>query len=332
MTLPASIRAWVYDTAGAARDVLRLEKPARPAPAPGEVLVEVKVSAVNPTDVKRRTTGRELGLFKPVIPNNDGSGIIAAVGEGVSASRIGERVWLFGAQAGRPNGTAASHTTVPSAQAIALPDKASFTDGACVGVPAVTAWHAVLGHGSVDGSTVLVTGAGGRVGRYAVQIAARAGATVIATTRAEKFDEVKRLGAHHVIDYRAADFSEALAAAAPGGITRVADGALWLTLEAVLPVLQPRAHIAAYASDQQPAPALPFAKLLYANTTIEAFSIFGLSQAQKQAAVSGVNDLLAQGAMEHKIGARFSFDDMIDAHEAMETGSIDGACLVSMRG
>jgi NADPH2:quinone reductase len=144
------MRAWTYDSAGSARDVMRNVTLDMPAPGPGEVLVEVKISAVNPTDVKRRTTGRELGLFKPIIPNNDGTGVIAAVGEGVSASRIGERVWLFGAQAGRPNGTAATYTVIPSTQAIPLPDKASFTDGACVGVPAVTAWHAVLGGGSRD--------------------------------------------------------------------------------------------------------------------------------------------------------------------------------------
>jgi NADPH:quinone reductase-like Zn-dependent oxidoreductase len=113
--------------------------------------------------------------------------------------------------------------------------------------------------------------------------------------------------------------------------TRVADGALWLTLEQCCPSLN-RAPNRRLCEDQQPAPALPFAKLLYANTTIETFSIFGMSQAQKQAAIDGVNDLLAQGALEHKIGARFGFDDMIDAHEAMETGSVDGACIVSMRG
>jgi NADPH2:quinone reductase len=203
MSLPRTMRAWTYDSAGSARDVMRNVTLDMPAPGPGEVLVEVKISAVNPTDVKRRTTGRELDLFKPIIPNNDGTGVIAAVGEGVSASRIGERVWLFGAQAGRPNGTAATYTVIPSTQAIPLPDKASFTDGACVGVPAVTAWHAVLGGGPMTGKTVLVTGAGGRVGRYAVQIAAQSGATVIATTRAGKFDEVSRLGAHHVIDYTA---------------------------------------------------------------------------------------------------------------------------------
>ncbi|MEE4238366.1 MAG: NADPH:quinone reductase [Anderseniella sp.] len=329
--LPRHMRAWTYDAAGAARKVMTEVTLDVCEPGPGEVLVEVKVSAVNPTDVKRRSTGRELGLFSPIIPNNDGTGIIAGVGEGVSSSRIGEPVWLFGAQAGRPHGTAAQYTCLPSDQAITLPARASFTDGACIGVPAVTAWHAVLGGGPVEGSTVLVTGAGGRVGRYAVQVAAHAGARVIATTRAEKFAGLKALGAHEVIDYTDDGFADALRAAAPGGVDRVADGALWLTLEAALPALGTRVHIAAYASDQNASPALPFAKLLYANTTIEAFSIFGLSKVQQQAAIDGVNGLLTDGKLDHKVGARFSFAQMIEAHEAVEAGSIDGNCLVTIR-
>jgi NADPH2:quinone reductase len=331
VTLPRHMRAWTYDAAGPAAEVMREITMELPAAGPGEVLVETRVSAVNPTDVKRRLTGRELVLFNGIIPNNDGAGVIVEVGEGISPARIGEGVWLFGAQAGRPHGTAAQYIALPSTQAIPLPDKASFTDGACVGVPAVTAWHAVLGGGEVGGKTVLVTGAGGRVGRYAVQIARASGAKVIATTRADKFDEVRRLGAHEVIDYTAEGLCEALRTAAPEGIHRVADGTLWLTLDHALPALGPRAHIAAYASDQNSSPTLPFAKLLYANATIEAFSIFGLSETQKRAAINGVNDLLANGKLDHQVGARFTFAQMIEAHEAVEAGAVDGACLVSMR-
>lgn len=330
-TLPRHMRAWTYDAAGPAREVMREQKLDRPRPGQGEVLVEVRVSAVNPTDVKRRSTGRELGLFSPIIPNNDGAGIIVDVGEDVPAARAGEPVWLFGAQAGRAHGTAAEFIALPSDQAITLPDKASFTDGACVGVPAVTAWHAVLGGGPVEGKTVLVTGAGGRVGRYAIQIAAHAGARVIAATRPDKFASVRALGANETIDYTGGDFADALRAAAPAGIDRVADGALWLTLEHALPALGPRAHIAAYASDQNANPSLPFAKLLYANTTIEAFSIFSLSKAQQKAAIDGVNGLLAEGKLDHKVGGRFSFSQMIEAHEVVEAGSIDGCCLVTIR-
>jgi NADPH2:quinone reductase len=247
------MRAWTYDSAGSARDVMRNVTLDMPAPGPGEVLVEVKISAVNPTDVKRRTTGRELDLFKPIIPNNDGTGIIAAVGEGVSASRIGERVWLFGAQAGRPNGTAATihrHPVNPGDPA--------------AGQGQFHRWRMCRRSGGYS----LARGAGRRADdrqdragdrcRWAALDATpcrsphQSGATVIATTRAGNFDEVSRLGAHHVIDYTANGIGEALATAAPDGIDRVADGALWLTLDvSAARRCKARAQVAAYASDQQ---------------------------------------------------------------------------------
>ena len=327
----SSIRAWSYAKAGAARDVMQLQRLPAPEPAQGEVLVETKVSAVNPTDIKRRTTGRELGRFERIIPNNDGAGIIVAVGEAVPAERIGDHVWLFAAQAGRPHGTASSMLAIPSPLAIKLPKSASFADGACIGVPAVTAWHGVLGDGAVAGKTVLVTGAGGRVGRYGVQIAKAAGAKVIALSRPAKSDELKKLGASIVIDYTAPDLGARLQAAAGDGIDRVCDATLALTLEHGLPVLNPRAVIAAYASDMNPAPALPFGQMLYANIALTPFSIFALSDSQRDAALAGVSELLSAGKLRHHVGARFEFEQMVEAHEAVEAGQVDGACLVAVR-
>lgn len=326
-----SIRAWSYAEAGSADEVMHLERMAAPAPAPGDVLVETKVSAVNPTDIKRRTTGRELGRFKRIIPNNDGAGIIVEVGEGVPADRIGEHVWLFGAQAGRPHGTASTMLAIPSPLAIELPKSASFADGACIGVPAVTAWHGVLGDGPVAGKTVLVTGAGGRVGRYAVQIAKTAGAQVIALSRPAKSDVLKILGAGTVLDYTDPDLTDRLKKAAPDGINRVCDATLAMTLEHALPALKPRAVIAAYASDMNPAPALPFGQMLYANISLKPFSIFALSNDQRDAALAGVSELLGAGTLRHHVGARFEFDQMIEAHQAIEAGQVDGACLVAVK-
>lgn len=331
MSTGSSIRAWSYAEAGAAGDVMRMERMTAPVPAAGEVLVETKVSAVNPTDIKRRTTGRELGRFERIIPNNDGSGVVVAVGEGVPADRIGEHVWLFAAQAGRPHGTASTKLAIPSALAIELPKSASFADGACIGVPAVTAWHGVLGDGSVKDKTVMVSGAGGRVGRYAVQLARTAGARVVALSRSAKAAELQRLGASVVIDYTAPNLTDRLKGAAPDGIDRVCDAALALTLENALPVLNPRAVIAAYASDQKPTPALPFGQMLYANIALQPFSIFALSDDQRHAALTGVSGLLRQGTLTHHVGARFEFDQMVEAHEAVEAGQVEGTCLVAVK-
>ena len=310
---------------------MRMERMTVPEPAAGEVLVETKVSAVNPTDIKRRITGRELGRFERIIPNNDGAGVVVAVGEGVPADRVGAHVWLFGAQAGRPHGTASTKLAIPSALAVELPKSASFADGACIGVPAVTAWHGVLGDGPVTGKTVLVSGAGGRVGRYAVQIAITAGARVIALSRTAKAAELERLGASVVVDYTAPNLTDRLKEAAPDGIDRVCDAALPLTLEHALPVLARRAVIAAYASDQNPTPALPFGQMLYANIALQPFSIFALSEDQRNAALAGVSELLSNGKLTHHVGARFEFDQMIEAHEAVEASQVEGVCLVAVK-
>ena len=175
------MRAVWYESKGPAAEVLVAGEMPDPEPGPGEVRVRIAVSSVNPTDVKRRREGRELGRFARIVPDNDGAGTIDRVGAGVPASRFGERVWVFGAQAGRPFGTAAEYTCVPARFAIPLPDNASFADGACLGVPAVTAHRCLFADGPVRDRAVLVSGGAGRVGAYAVRMAKRAGAFVIAT-------------------------------------------------------------------------------------------------------------------------------------------------------
>ena len=140
------------------------------------------------------------GIFQRSAPHSDGAGIVDLVGDGVSANLHGQRVWCFGAQSYRPFGTAAEFTVVPGSQAIALPDDVSFEQGACLGIPAITAHRCVHASGPVDGRTVLVQGGGGAVGMCAVHLARRAGAFVLATVRSSLDEPIARAaGAHHVL-------------------------------------------------------------------------------------------------------------------------------------
>lgn len=108
-----------------------------PLPGPGEVLVRVRASGINPGDVKKRADWMALGVGYPrVIPHSDGAGVIEGVGTGVAPSRVGERVWVCRAQSGRPFGTAAEYIALPGEQAICLPDVVGFEAGACFGIPA----------------------------------------------------------------------------------------------------------------------------------------------------------------------------------------------------
>lgn len=178
------MRAVCYDRQGPAVEVLQICEVPTPEPASGEVRVRVRYSGVNPGDVKKRSGWLGAAMPYPqVIPHSDGAGVVDAVGEGVDPGRVGQRVWVYGAQSYRPFGTAAECTVVPSALAVDLPDGVSDEVGACLGIPGITAHCAVFGDGAVDGATVLVHGVFGGVGNLVAQLARRAGATVIGTTR-----------------------------------------------------------------------------------------------------------------------------------------------------
>ena len=170
------MQAAFYEQVGAAREVLRLEDLPDPTPAAGEVRVRVQWSGVNPSDVKSRGGLRSRVLpFPRIIPHSDGMGVVDAVGEGVDRARIGQRVWLWNAAWGRPFGTAAQYICLPQRQAVPLADNVDGEAGACMGIPGLTAMHAVLMDGGVAGKTVLVAGGAGAVGHYAVQLASRLG-------------------------------------------------------------------------------------------------------------------------------------------------------------
>ncbi|MEL6774482.1 MAG: alcohol dehydrogenase catalytic domain-containing protein, partial [Pseudomonadota bacterium] len=164
------MKAALYRSFGPAADVLEIVEMPTPDPGPGEVLVELRASGVNPSDVKLRAGARPGATmaYPYIVPHSDGAGVIVAAGEGVDQARIGQRVWLWNGQWRRQHGTAASHIALPAALTAPLPEGTDFAAGACLGIPAVTAWTAVLGDGPVSGQRVLVTGGAGSVGRYAV--------------------------------------------------------------------------------------------------------------------------------------------------------------------
>src|SRR3970040_2256391 len=214
------LAAW-YERNGTARDVLRYGEQPDPVPGKGEVRVRLRAAAVNPSDVKARGGGRPV-IPPRVIPNSDGAGEIDRVGPGVSKRRLRQRVWVYNGQWQRPSGTSAQYIVLPAAQALPLPRKISYTEGACLGIPVMTAHRCLFADGPIDGMTALVTGGAGVVAHYAVQLARWAGARVIATvSSAEKAAHARKGGAHATIDYRRESVPERLHALTRGrGIDR----------------------------------------------------------------------------------------------------------------
>lgn len=315
------MKAVWYETPGAAHQVLQVGELPDPQPAPGEVRVRIACSGVNPSDVKRRAGWRgQAPGFARTVPNNDGAGTIDAVGAGVDPARIGERVWLHSTGWKRPGGTAAGFAVTPAHRAVRLPRGVSLREGAALGVPAMTAHRAVHGCGPVAGRTVLVTGGAGAVGFYAVQLAVRAGARVIATAQGdEKLRRAREAGAHHVIDYRREDVAARVHEIA-GTVDHVVDVDFAANLATSAAVLAPGGSIATYASMSDPEPRLPFYPLMQKNLRLLWVFVYEMPQQAQLAAADEITAWLADGRSVHQLGPRFDLAQTADAHVAVESG------------
>lgn len=301
--------------------MLRIEDVDRPEPGPGEVLVRVRASGVNPTDFKTRAgaTPRPIDEFQ--IPNQDGAGIIEAVGAGVDRSRVGERVWVWFAAFGRRWGTAAEYTVVPSPQAVELPEGASFELGASLGVPAMTAHRALFADGPVSGKTVLVAGGAGAVGHYAIELAKRSGARVVATVSGpQKAELAAKAGADLVVNYRDEDAIDQVKAFAPV-VDRVVEVALGPNLQLDLAVSGPQTSVVTYAADG-PDPTVPVRACMGANVNLRFMLLYGVPGTALDAAVADITAALAAGALTELHVHRFALDDAVAAHEAVEQGAV----------
>jgi NADPH:quinone reductase len=233
------MRAAIYDQTGPAREVLRVADVDRPEPGPGEVRVRIHLSGVNPTDWKSRAGATPRPIEEFQIPDQDGAGVIDAVGEGVDPGRVGQHVWVWFAAAGQRWGTAAEWTVVPGERAVRLPSAASMELGACLGVPAMTAHRCLFADGPVDGKTVLVAGGAGAVGHFAIELAKRAGARVVTTVSSqEKAELAAAAGADLVVNYTEDGAVDRVRAFAPR-VDRIVEVALGPNLELDLAVSGP---------------------------------------------------------------------------------------------
>lgn len=325
--------AW-YEAKGAARDVLKVGEQPTPAPGPGEVLVRVRASGVNPSDTKGRggARGNTKMPFPLIIPHQDGAGEIVAAGSTELADRVGQRVWFYEAQLGRPFGAAAEYVALPAHQVLPLPDAASFELGASLGVPAMTAHRCVFADGPVDGKVVLVTGGAGAVGRYAIQFAKLGGARVIATvSREAQAASATAAGADLVLNRRTEDLAAAIRAftGVERGVDRIVEVAFGANLETTLQVLAPRGVVATYSSDAVPEPTLPYWPLVLLDATIRFVLVYVMDRAAHDAAAEAIGKALADGRLTADIGARYPLDRIAEAHEAVESGSVVGKVIVT---
>jgi NADPH2:quinone reductase len=301
-----------------------------PQPLAGEVRIRVAFSGVNPGDVKKREDAFGIGMPYPrVIPHSDGSGTVDAVGEGVPREWIGRRVWCYGAQSYRPFGTAAEKTVLPLEQVVPLPEGVSLEQGACLGIPGITAHRAVHVAGSVDGRTVLVQGGAGAVGACAVQLAHQAGARIIATCRAESDKEIAaRAGADEVL-LTNQNLAERIRALAPDGVHHIVEVAFGANIKADTDVLAQGGSIATYATNT-PMPETPVWQLVFVNARLFFVGSDDVPAEAKIDATRDINKALEAGWKGLDIAEIVPLSQIARAHELVEHPVKPGRVIVAI--
>ncbi len=326
------MRAVWYERFGPAGEVLTVGEMPEPEPGPGEVLVRVRASGVNPSDVKLRAGARPGAVmeYPRVIPHSDGSGMIEAVGAGVDGARVGERVWLWNACWQRPFGTAAEYVALPARQAVPLPESTRFAEGACLGIPAMTAWYALFGDGAeLSGQTVLVTGGAGTVGRYACQMAALAGARVITTVSSA--EKAAHSTADEWINYRETSVAEAVMEMTGGaGVDRIVELDFGANQADALAVIKPGGVIASYASAAEMEPALKFYPFMFKNVTLRMLIVYRFDGPERRDAEAAFGRWLEQGKLSHAVVPAGGLKDVAAAHDLVAEGGKLGTVVIDV--
>ena len=327
------MHAAFYERTGPAAEVLTVAELPDPSPGPGEVRVRLRWSGVNPSDVKSRAGLRSKQLaFPRIVPHSDGMGVVDAVGEGVDTQRIGERVWVWNGAWGRAHGTAAQFIVLPARQAVPLPAGVPDEAGACLGIPALTALHAVLMAGGVQGRSVLVAGGAGAVGHYAVQFARLLGARqVIASVSSDEKAQIAReAGADLAIDYRRENLAERVREATGGrGVDRVIEVDIAANRLADLELLRAGGELVVYGSGQGEF-TLPFFPLIVKNLNLHFFIVYNLADDDRARAEAVLADLLARGTLQHRVAQRLPLAQIAQAHELVESGRAIGNVVIEL--
>ncbi|PZE87824.1 NADPH:quinone reductase [Curtobacterium sp. MCBD17_008] len=340
------MRSIVYSQPGTSAVLSLADRPV-PEPGAGEVRVRVVVSGVNPTDWKARQGGTYGdGLpFPEITPNQDGAGVVDAVGDGVEGLSVGDRVWMFMAAASRPTGTAQEFTVVPAARVVPLPEGVSFDVGASLGVPAMTAHRALTVHedgptrlspGALSGKTVLVAGGAGAVGHAAIQLASWAGATVVATVSSEdKAALATAAGAHHTVNYREDGAADRIRSIAPDGVDIVVEVSIPANADLDAAVLANHGVVSMYADNGGDAASIPVRPNMGINARYQFLLLYTIGDAALAAAAENITAALRDGVLPvgEEAGLaliRFPLEETAAAHDAVQ-GDAVGKVLIDVQ-
>lgn len=321
--------AW-YERQGPAREVLTVGEMPDPIAGAGEVRIRMAASGINPGDVKKRGNTFGNGMPYPrVIPHSDGAGHVDQLGAGISSEWLGRPVWCYGAQSYRPFGTAAEFTVLPLQLVVPLPENVTMEQGACLGIPGITAHRAVHAAGGVSGRTVLVQGAAGSVGLCAVQLARQAGARVIGTIRSSADEETaKNAGAHEVVcNDNEDEFNARMKELAPDGVDHIVEVAFGANIAADVDLLKMNGSVAAYATNVA-TPTIPFWLMVFKNIRLFFLGSDDFTTEEKITATHDLNAALVGGWSGFEIAEQVPLSEVARAHELVEHPTRRGRVVV----
>ena len=326
------MRAAVYNKKGVAADVIAIKDIQPMPPQSGEVMIRLHTSGINPSDVKIRaglSVGGDAMPFPEIIPHSDGAGVVETAGTDTNFEQ-GQRVWVFNGAWMRAFGTGAQYITLPANQVCPLPDNVSFAHGACLGIPAMTAAHAVMRGGVIEGKTLLISSGGGVVGRYCVEIARSLGAKKIITTASSELSQqtARKAGADTVLDYQSPDLAQSILDASDGGVDHAIEAEFGTNITTLATTIKTGGSIAAYGSAVEKTPTLPFYDFMFKNITLTMLLVYLLNDEDRKATIAVLSKLLADGGITENIAASYPLADCAAAHEAVEGAKKSGSIIL----
>ena len=323
-----------YEKQGPAKRVLKVGEMETPTAGPGEVRVRVAYSGINPSDTKRRQGFRGQKInFERILPHSDGAGIIDQVGRGVSKSRVGEKVWIWNGQWKRPFGTCAEYISLPSRQAVKMPNKTDLLHGACIAIPVITAHRALFSDGPIKDKTILVTGGAGAVGNYAIQLAKWGGARQVFATVSSpsKARKAKLAGADIVINYKKNDVAQRINKATKGnGVDHIVEVAFGSNQPTISKIIKDHATIACYASDKKPEPVLDFYGFMMKNAILRWVFMYEIPDKAFRHAIRDIENWLDSDFVYHSVDKIFPLSEIANAHLYLQSGKASGNVIISV--
>jgi len=327
------MRAAFYNEPGPAKEVIKFGDFETPEPGADDVLVKLHASGVNPSDIKSRTVnfGRVQNLV-PLIPHTDGAGIVESVGENVKSFVPGERVWVAFAQWRGSNGTCAEYVSVPQNFVFSLPSNTNFIEGACAGVPVLTAMHALSIGPSVKDRTVLITGGATSVGNYAIQFAKQAGARVLTTVGSgPKAVTAKSAGADETILYKSEDVvSQVNRMTDNEGVDYLVDMDMSYYSRLYPEIVAQNGYIVVYGSNQPSADGVPTNAFFMRGLTLRGFLLWNIPEQRVRELGQKANALFSENKLKHNIGAIYPFIKAAEAQEVVEQGTVSGNVVIEI--